>query len=69
MFWIALVVFGIPLIYMLAQHGQAKRNRERQLRRIEKRLAEKEAESDSTADSRRPLPKANQDDESLRHTK
>ena len=51
MIWIALVVFGIPLIYMLAQHGEAKRNRERQLKRIERRLAEKEAESDETVGS------------------
>ncbi len=51
MFWIALVVFGIPLIYMLAQHGQTKRNRERQLKRIEQRLAEKEAESEPDSET------------------
>ena len=51
MFWIALAVFGIPLIYMLAQHAETKRNRERQLRQIERRLAEKEAESESNADA------------------
>ena len=51
MFWIALVVFGIPLVYMLAQHGETKRKRERQLKQIERRLAEKEAESESNADS------------------
>ncbi len=51
MFWIALVVFGIPLVYMIAQHFETKRNRERQLEQIERRLAEKEAESGSDSDT------------------
>lgn len=51
MIWIALVVFGIPLVYMLAQHSETKRRRERQLKQIEQRLAEKEAESGSKTDT------------------
>ncbi len=54
MAWIALVVFGIPLIYMLAQHGDGKRSRERQLRRIQQRLAEKEGKVEAETSEREP---------------
>ena len=47
-FWLALVVFGIPLVYMLAQHGESKRRRQRELERIQKRLAEIEGTAAGT---------------------
>ena len=50
LFWMALVVFGIPLVYMLAHHGETKRRRQRELERIQKRLAEKEGTGSETSD-------------------
>ncbi len=46
MAWIALAVFLIPLIYMLANNGQQKRARLRKLDQIQRRLAQKEAAKD-----------------------
>ena len=48
--WLALVVFGTPLVYMLAQNSETKRKRQRDLERIQKRLAEKEQEASGTSE-------------------
>ena len=40
--WLALIIFLVPLVYTIAGHFDQKRKREDQLRRIQKRLAEKE---------------------------
>ena len=42
MLWIVLFAFGIPLVYIVSEHLNQKRDREIALRRIRKRLAEKE---------------------------
>ena len=46
-FWIALAVFLIPLIYLIATTSDNRRARSRKLDRIQRRLAEKEAEAQS----------------------
>ena len=46
-FWIALAVFLIPLIYFLSSTGDSRRARSRKLDQIQRRLAEKEAEAQS----------------------
>ncbi len=51
MLWIILAAFLIPLAYLLSQSGQEKRSRQRELDRIERRLAEKEAEAQQQEDS------------------
>ncbi len=40
--WLGLVVFLVPLVYVIADHSSEKRKRENELKRIQKRLAEKE---------------------------
>ena len=46
-FWVALAVFLIPLIYCLSSTGDSRRARSRKLDQIQRRLAEKEAEAQS----------------------
>ncbi len=45
MLWIALVVFLLPLVYVLLEHSLEKRARNQKLDQIQRRLAEKEAEA------------------------
>lgn len=46
-FWVALAVFLIPLIYFLSSTSDSRRARSRKLDQIQRRLAEKEAEAQS----------------------
>ena len=46
MIWaVAIFAFFIPLMWLLNSKGSEKKARERELERIQRRLAEKEAES------------------------
>ncbi len=50
MVWVLLAAFFIPLMYLLRSKGSEKKARARKLELIQRRLAEKEAESQSSVD-------------------
>ena len=50
MLWALIIVLVIVLIYILSEHSMQVRRRKQQLEQIQKRLAEKKAESKETGD-------------------
>ena len=50
MLWLFIVILVIALIYILSEHGMQVRRRRQQLEQIQRRLAEKQAESDKAGD-------------------
>jgi hypothetical protein len=44
LFWVALVIFSLPLVYVITSNNKVKRERNQKLEAIQKRLAEKERE-------------------------
>ena len=49
MLLLSLLFAAIPLLYILEEHREAKRERADQLRQIDRRLAEKAAESETSS--------------------
>ena len=47
MLWALIIILVIVLIYILSEHSMQVRRRKQQLEQIQRRLAEKNAESDS----------------------
>ena len=45
MYWFLIIILVLALIYILSEHGMQVRKRKQQLEHIQKRLAEKRAES------------------------
>ena len=50
MLWLFIVILVIALIYILSEHGMQVRRRKQQLEQIQRRLAEKQAESEEAGD-------------------
>lgn len=50
MLWFLIIILVLALIYILSEHGMQVRKRKQQLEQIQKRLAEKRAESSGDED-------------------
>ncbi|MDJ0905704.1 MAG: hypothetical protein QNI96_06775 [Woeseiaceae bacterium] len=50
MLWFLIIVLALALVYILSEHGMQVRRRKQQLEQIERRLAEKKAESPAEPD-------------------
>ena len=50
MLWFLIIILVLALIYILSEHGMQVRRRKQQLEHIERRLAEKKAESAAEPD-------------------
>lgn len=50
MYWFLIIILVLALIYILSEHGMQVRKRKQQLEQIQKRLAEKRAESSAGED-------------------
>lgn len=50
MLWFVIAILVIVLIYILSEHAMQVRRRKQQLEQIQRRLAEKQAESKSDSD-------------------
>ena len=51
MYWFLIIILVLALIYILSEHGMQVRKRKQQLEQIQKRLAEKQAESGNSETS------------------
>ena len=52
MLWFVIAILVIVLIYILSEHAMTVRRRKQQLEQIQRRLAEKQAETENEPDER-----------------
>ncbi len=50
MLWFLIIILVLALIYILSEHGLQVRRRKQQLEQIQRRLAEKKAESSTESE-------------------
>ena len=50
MYWFLIIILSLALVYILSEHAMQVRRRKQQLEQIQKRLAEKQAESSTESD-------------------